>query len=180
VQVFLIRHPRPLIEAGICYGRLDVDCEDPLPVAARIRSRFPDGTPVIASPLRRARQLAEALDPQARIDARLSEINFGDWEGQAWNDIDRESINAWAADVLGFTPPGGESVASLQRRSIDFATSLDSKNSPRVALVTHAGIIRALIGHWQQLPVAVWTQLKFDFGSVTEIEIGKRHETTQT
>ena len=180
MQVFLIRHPRPLIEAGICYGRLDVDCEAPLPIAARLRSRLPVGTPVISSPLRRARQLAEALDPQARIDERLSEINFGDWEGRAWDDIDRVSLDVWAADVLDFTPPGGESVANLQRRAIDFAASLDIINTPRVALITHAGIIRALIGHWQQLPVADWTQLKFDFGSVTEIEIGNRHETTQT
>jgi alpha-ribazole phosphatase len=180
VQIFLIRHPRPLVEAGICYGRLDVDCEDPLPVAARIRSVLPAGTPVISSPLRRARHLAEALDPQARVDSRLREIDFGDWEGQAWNDIDRNALDAWAADVLDFTPPGGESVASLQRRAIGFAASLDRINTPRVVLVTHAGIIRALIGHWRQLPVEQWTQLKFDFGSVTEIESGKRHETTQT
>lgn len=180
MQVFLIRHPRPLIEAGICYGQLDVDSEDPLPIAARLKSSLPQDTLVISSPLHRARQLAEALDPQARIDARLSEINFGDWEGRAWDDIDRVSLDAWAADVLDFTPPGGESVASLQRRAIDFAASLDNINTPCVALVTHAGIIRALIGYWQQLPVEDWTQLKFDFGSVTEIEIGKRHETTQT
>ena len=180
MQVFLIRHPRPLIDAGLCYGQLDVDCEHPLTVAAHLGSRLPQGTPVISSPLRRARQLAEALDPRARIDARLSEINFGDWEGRSWDDIDRVSLDAWAADVLDFTPPGGESVASLQRRAIDFAASLDINKTPRVALVTHAGIIRALVGHWRQLPVADWTQLKFEFGSVTEIEIGKRHETTQT
>ncbi len=106
-----------------------------------------------------------------RIDARLTEINFGDWEGQPWNDIDREALDAWAADVLDFVPPGGESVASLQRRAIDFAASLDV---PRVALVTHAGIMRALLGHWRQLPVEDWTQLKFDFGSMTEIEIENR------
>lgn len=178
MQVFLIRHPRPLIDAGLCYGQLDVDCEDPLTIATYLGARLPHGTPVISSPLRRARRLAEALDPAARIDTRLSEINFGDWEGRAWNDIDRNALDAWAADVLDFTPPKGESVASLKRRAIDFAASLDATNTPRVALVTHAGIIRALLGHWQQRPLADWTQLKFDFGSVTEIEIGNRHEPT--
>lgn len=180
MQVFLIRHPRPLIDAGLCYGQLDVDCEDPLPVAALLKAKLPQDTLVISSPLRRARRLAETLDPRARIDARLSEINFGHWEGLPWNDIDRGALDAWAADVLGFVPPGGESVASLQRRAKDVAASLDSLNTPRVALVTHAGIIRALIGHWQQLPFEQWTQLKFDFGSMTEIETGNRHETTQT
>ena len=168
MQVFLIRHPRPLIEAGVCYGRLDIDCEDPLPVAARLKAILPPGIPVISSPLRRARRLAEALADQVRIDERLAEINFGDWEGKRWDDIERKAIDAWATDVSGFTPPGGESVADLQRRSIDFAQSL---TTPRIAVVCHAGIMRALIGHWRKMPLAEWSQLKFDFGSLLEIEI---------
>jgi len=174
VQVFLIRHPRPLIEAGVCYGRLDVDCEDPQPVAARLR--LPPATTIFSSPLRRARRLAEALAVAARaevrLDARLAEIDFGDWEGRRWDDIDRQSIDDWAADVRNFTPPGGESVADLQRRVIGFSAELTATFAgPRVALITHAGVIRALLGHWRGLPVAEWTQLKFDFGSCTLIEI---------
>jgi len=168
VQVFLIRHPRPLIEAGLCYGRLDVDCEDPQPIAARIKTRLPPDTPIIASPLRRARRLAEALDQNARIDERLSEINFGDWEGKDWDNIDRAALDRWAVDLLNFVPPGGESVAHLQQRVIEFACSL---KLPRVAIVSHAGVMRALFGHWRQLPANEWTQLNFDFASITEIEV---------
>jgi adenosylcobinamide-GDP ribazoletransferase len=83
VQLFLIRHPRPLLAAGICYGQLDVEAEDPQPIAERLRPLLPADTPVIASPLQRARGLAEALHPQARCDRRLLEIDFGAWEGQA-------------------------------------------------------------------------------------------------
>ena len=168
MQVFLIRHPRPQIDDGICYGQLDIDAEDTRLVAARLKPLLPKDVPIISSPLRRARQLAEALDPNTRIDARLSEINFGEWEGKPWSGIGREALDAWAADVLNYTPPGGESAANLQQRALSFAASL---KGPHVALVTHAGIMRALIGHWQQLPVAEWTQLKFEFGSLTEIEV---------
>ena len=168
MQVFLIRHPRPLLEAGICYGQLDVDCEDPLPVAERLRPLLPDDTQIIASPLRRTRGLAETLHPQPMFDARLMEINFGDWEGQQWTAIDRELIDAWAADVLHFAPPGGESVAMLQARAIDCVAELDGQ---RVALVTHGGVIRALLGHWAQLPVEEWSQLKLAFGGVTVVDI---------
>lgn len=174
MQVFLIRHPRPLVEPGLCYGRLDVDCDDPLPVAARLQ--LPPGTTIFSSRLRRARRLAEALAVPARVeiqlDARLAEIDFGDWEGRRWDDIDRNAIDDWAADVLDFTPPGGESVADLQRRVIDFADEIKATFSgASVALITHAGVIRALLGHWRRLPVAEWTQLKCDFGSLTQIEI---------
>ena len=169
VQVFLIRHPKPVIDAGICYGRLDVEPHAPQAVADRIKPQLPRDISVYSSPLRRARQLAEALHPSPVIDERLCEIDFGDWEGRAWDDIERDALDQWAADVIGFTPPGGESVASLQRRVIDFATSLATL--PAVALVAHAGVLRALVGHWQQLPIAEWTQLQFDFGSLTTIHI---------
>ncbi len=168
MQLYLIRHPRPRIAAGICYGQLDVDCDDALPVATALRPLLPEGTRVISSPLQRARKLAVALDPRARIDPRLSEIHFGAWEGQAWSAIERLALDAWAADVLGFKPPGGESVGELQQRAIDFAASL---HGPHIALVTHAGILRALVGYWQKLPVEQWTQLQFEFGSLTILEI---------
>lgn len=174
MHVFLIRHPRPLINPGICYGQLDIDCESPQPIAARLKSLLPANTPVISSPLHRARVLAEPLagllGSQMRIDARITESDFGKWEGKPWDAIDRSVRDAWMADIINYTPPGGESVARVQQRVIEFANSLDE---PRVALVTHAGVMRVLLGYWQNLPVAEWTQLKFDYGSMTEIEIGR-------
>lgn len=170
MQVFLIRHPRPLLAAGLCYGQLDVDCEDPLPVAARLRPLLPADTRIIASPLRRTRRLAEALHAQPVFDARLMEIDFGDWEGKAWAGIERNLLDAWAADVLHFVPPGGESVAMLQARAIACVDEFNEFDEQRIALVTHGGVIRALLGHWLRLPVAEWSQLKIGFGSVTQVE----------
>jgi alpha-ribazole phosphatase len=168
VHVFLIRHPRPRVEAGICYGRLDLDTDDAEPVASRLRSLLPAATPLISSPLLRARRLAELLHEQPTYDDRLREIDFGNWEGQRWADIDRAAIDAWAADVLHFAPPGGESVAMLQARAIACATALSGE---RCALLTHAGVMRALLGHWLRLPVGEWSQLAFDFGSLTLLEV---------
>ncbi|MBL8395031.1 MAG: alpha-ribazole phosphatase family protein [Candidatus Accumulibacter sp.] len=173
MQLFLIRHPRPLLAAGICYGQLDVEAEDPLPIARRLQALLPSGTPVIASPLQRARLLAEALDRQARFDQRLREIDFGAWEGLPWEAIGRPMLNAWAADVLHFVPPGGESVAMLQARVVECVASLRGE---RCALVTHAGAIRALLGHWLRLPIGEWSRLAVDFGSLTLLEIDRASE----
>jgi alpha-ribazole phosphatase len=147
VRVFLIRHPPPLIDPGVCYGRLDVGCRDLDRVAADLHSRLPADLAVHSSPLRRALRLAWALSPQAPVcvDPRLAEIDFGAWEGRRWDDIAREEIDAWAADVSGFAPPGGESVAALSARALDFAASLSND----AAVVTHAGVMRVLAGHWR-------------------------------
>jgi alpha-ribazole phosphatase len=173
VQLFLIRHPTPVIDPGICYGRLDVDCHDPEAVARALRPLLPTGIVVHSSPSRRALRLARALSPHApvRIDARLREIDFGTWEGQRWEAIDRREIDAWAADIDGFTPPGGESVAALRARVLGFAASLKDD----AALVTHAGVLRVLVGHWRQLPVADWSRLEFAFGELVCLDI-KRGE----
>jgi len=129
---------------------------------------LPCGIPIFSSPLRRARQLAEALSPKVIVDDRLSEIDFGAWEGRRWDEIDRSQLDAWAGDVLGFTPPGGESVAALRHRVLDFTTSLEY---PEVAMVTHAGAMRALVGHWRGLSVSEWSRLNFEFGGLIRLEI---------
>jgi alpha-ribazole phosphatase len=78
--------------------------------------------------------------------------------------------------VLHFVTPGGESAAMLQARALDCVRSL--RGNP-VALVTHAGVIRALLGHWLHLPIDEWSRLRLDFGSLTLIEIDASRDDLQ-
>lgn len=168
MRLHLIRHPKPMIDAGICYGRHDCPAEDVLSVAAALLRELPSGLPVWSSPLRRCRALAEQLQSRSIIDFRLAEIHFGDWEGRRWDDIPRAELDAWAADVAGYAPPGGESPRQLQRRALDFVASLEV---PEAVIVTHAGVIRTLLAHWQGLPPERWTELNFAYGSCTVIDV---------
>ncbi len=164
----LIRHPKPRIEPGICYGRLDLAAEDVDVVAQDLRLRLPPGLPVWSSPLQRCRALAEELHAKSSIDARLAEMSFGAWEGRAWGDIPRAEIDAWAADVAHYAPPGGESPIILQQRALDFVAEL---TVPEAVIVTHAGVIRVLLAYWQHLPPERWTELVFPYGSLTTVDI---------
>lgn len=164
----LVRHPKPLIDPGICYGRLDCPAEDAVSAATVLMGELPAGLPVWTSPLIRCRELAERLHPQPIIDHRLAEIHFGDWEGRRWDDIPRAELDAWAADVAGYVPPGGESPRELQRRALDFVASLDV---PEAVIVTHAGVIRTLLAYWQGLPPERWTELNFAYGSCTVVDV---------
>ena len=59
---------------------------------------------------------------------------------------------------------GGESPRDLQRRALAF---VDSLSVPEAVVVTHAGVIRTLLAHWQGLPPERWTELNFAYGSRT-------------
>lgn len=164
MQIFLIRHPRPQVAAGICYGQLDLPALDVERTATRLRQQLPADLPLISSPLQRCRALAEALHPSPRFEPELMELNFGEWEGRHWDQIGAEALDAWAADLLHHAPPGGESVAMLQARSITSLNALAAEGLPACVVVTHAGVMRATVGHARGLPATEWSQLKFGYG----------------
>lgn len=185
VTLFLIRHPRPLIEPGICYGQLDVPAENPAATAKGLRAglwpALPPAVSLWSSPLRRCRELAENLaeslaekrvdtapgwPASLRIDARLMEMNFGAWEGRPWDSIPRGELDAWAADIDGYAPPGGESPAMLRRRALAFVADLPAGTH---LVVTHAGIIRVLQAHAAGDDLATRLPPAAAYGSVTRL-----------
>ncbi|RTL32703.1 MAG: phosphoglycerate mutase, partial [Rhodocyclaceae bacterium] len=96
MELYLIRHPRPAVAPGICYGQTDLGlAESAADVAARLRPLLPADFALYASPLTRARLLAEALGTP-RLEPRLKEIHFGEWEGRSYDDIGRAALDAWA------------------------------------------------------------------------------------
>lgn len=153
-RLALVRHPPVSGGAGLCYGRRDLPLARPATDLALLVTRLAPlrGARILASPLSRCWQVAEALGqawggPPPRPDARLLELDFGAWEGQAWADVPRASLDAWAADLPGFAPPGGESGASLIARVSSLWTDLWAEiraaDAP-VILITHGGPLKIL------------------------------------
>ena len=104
---------------------------------------------MIISPARRCVETASTLwGPGTRVqDARLWEQDFGAWENQLYSDL--PDIGALDRTALArHTPPDGESFLDMCRRTIpalqDAADS--AHNAQPVAVVAHAGIIRAALG----------------------------------
>lgn len=193
----LIRHPRPLIEPGVCYGQLDVMAENPATTAERLHGELwpglSSGFTLWSSPLRRCRALAEilaemlsAVPPERQanaahspdssmasqlpvnFDARLMEMDFGDWEGRPWDLVPRSQLDAWAADVEGYAPPGGESPYQLRERVLEFVGGLG--NGEHV-LVTHAGVIRLLLAHVAAASIADSLCHTPAYGSLTTLRL---------
>ena len=148
----LVRHPEPLGGAGRCYGRTDLDVDPAVldATATRLgadlltRGGAAPGR-VVTSPLRRARLLGERLAAELErplvTDDRLTEIDFGRWEGLLWDDVPREELDAWAADLTGYRGHGGESVDDLAARVA--GAMVDWR--PGDVVVTHLGVVRAAL-----------------------------------
>lgn len=173
MRVFLIRHPRPAIATGICYGRSDLPlAEDAILSATKLVPLLPPSAPVYSSPLIRCRQLAELLHPAPSFDDRLREMDFGTWEMQTWESIGRVALDAWAAAPIDFVPPGGESVAALRSRVNAFIAERKADACPELVLVSHAGVMKALIADLIGAPASQWLSAQFDYGTVSLIEDG--------
>ncbi|HEX6733737.1 MAG TPA: histidine phosphatase family protein [Azonexus sp.] len=164
----LIRHPPPQVAAQTCYGALDVPAAAPAPLVAALRADLPPGLPLWSSPLQRCRELATALHPAPLFDARLQEMHFGAWEGRPWADIPRDELDAWAADVAGYAPPGGESPRQLQQRVLAFVAALPVDEA---VLVTHAGVIRSLHAYVHERPIADCLDFRPAYGSRTTLAL---------
>jgi alpha-ribazole phosphatase len=168
VRLYLIRHPQPAVPTGICYGSTDLALAgDPALDADALRGLLPADAPLYASPLARCRLLAERLHAAPIFDARIREIDFGAWEMQPWDAIDRAAIDAWAADPFHFVPPGGEAVATLRARVLDFLATLPDE----AVLVAHAGVIKICAA--ELAGERDWFGLRFDYGAASLIEDGR-------
>lgn len=151
MQLYLIRHGQPQDAHGLCYGRTDLGVApaEQARLLATLPPQLPKGAPLFTSPLQRCASLAHALaaalgSAPPVLDARLAEMDFGRWEMQAWTDISRTEVDAWAADVADYRPGGGESVHQVALRVLAFWQALQRQVLPAAIIVAHAGTLRLL------------------------------------
>jgi alpha-ribazole phosphatase len=156
-RLWVVRHARPHVATGVCYGAMDVAADpDSTEHSAHALARtLPSGAIVLHSTLQRCELLAlylQALRPDLtyKSDTRLCEMDFGDWEGRAWDDIPRAEIDAWTTDFSSYRPGGGDSVASILGRVESAWHAAQSAAMPGdhvardIVWITHAGVARCI------------------------------------
>ena len=149
MQLYLIRHPKPEIVAGICYGQSDIDVSELncQLVYEQVQTVLPAEVRIFSSPLQRCSKLSHLLHSTPILDARLMEMHFGKWELQNWDVIERSEIDDWAEDVVGYAPGGGETVTAMAARVIDFLHDLAEKSLHDAAIVAHAGSLGLIMAY---------------------------------
>lgn len=183
--ITLIRHGALATDLDGCYvGQLDVPLSDEgqtqaIKLATRLTAHAIDS--IWCSPALRAQQtvapLASHLAKPYITKAQLSEVNFGRWEGLTFKEIcstDPDLVAQWASFTDDFCFPDGESQYDFHHRVAEIAEQIHA-HSGNLAIVTHGGIIRALL--CKLLGLAKQDYLKFEInrGSFITLTIHNQH-----
>ncbi|MGL5773670.1 MAG: histidine phosphatase family protein, partial [Bacteroidales bacterium] len=129
-----------------------------------------DPDEIFSSPLSRCTLLAEQIGKPHRIDQRLMEMNFGEWELLPWTEIYHSAEGKkWFGNYLHEAPPGGESFQSMLRRVSAFIGEVCTDDKVRV-IVTHAGTIRAFLAAMGLVAMDQAFDIPVAYGEVIKIE----------
>lgn len=166
LTVVLTRHgltPRSEPEQHLGQG-IDIGLSPVGEAAARALAARLDGVSfdrIVSSELRRARETASILAAGRTVetDRRLVEMDYGEWEGLMYEEIevrDPEFRQRWVEDPAALACPGGESgdeVAARARSFLADAIAAVSRDAPasgegrhgRILVVGHATFNRILL-----------------------------------
>ncbi|GAA4663333.1 histidine phosphatase family protein [Kineococcus glutinatus] len=144
-------------------------------LAAALRER--GGVDVLlTSPVRRARQTAEAvagaLGLPLGVEDDLREIDFGSWEGLTEAEVERGwpgALPAWRQDAAAVAP-GGESVLQVAARVAGVRERLlAAHEGATIAVVSHMYPVKLWITDALQVPPQVVQRMHVDPTGVAEI-----------
>ena len=183
-RLYLIRHGEVETRYHQIFGgsRIDMDLS---PLGRRHAEELADWMgdapldAVYTSPMRRALYTAEpmllrkGLEP--RIREELREVDFGDWTGHRWQEI-QANFGVAAYDWLEIMErsgiPNGESAGAVKARVQPcLQRILEESAHQNVAVVCHGGIVRVALCLLLDIPFGHMAHFNVDYGSVTVVEL---------
>lgn len=170
-----MRHTKPNVPKGICYGQTDLDLADSFMTDKKlVAAKMPVYLDcVYCSPLQRSEKLARVIHDTVVVDERLMELNFGQWEMKPWDNIPNDELMPWMEDFVSHQVPGGESFTDMKARCESFLEELLKKDYEKVAIVTHAGPIRVFLGTMLEMMPKHFFRLKVGYGGISLINADK-------
>ena len=151
MRIRLIRHG---MTAGNAARRYVGSTDEPLCPEGRADAERREKDPMLArvyvSPLKRARETAAILVPNAEQTPveGFREMDFGDFEGRIADEMaDDPAYRAWVEDLCRGACPNGESQAAFHARVGKAFTALAKAADGDLTLVIHGGVIMSVL--WQ-------------------------------
>ncbi len=175
-NIYLIRHPKTEAPDGVCYGNSDVfPGESSLNEATqKVKSKLNevDLDACYSSPLSRCRLLAEKLVGAENVNTNelLREIDFASWEMKPWSEIPQEQQKEWGEDFINCKIHGGENFFDVQKRIVEFWEQVTRTATREILVVSHAGLLRALLAHLLDASPRKIFAIEVDYGDVIQVK----------
>lgn len=166
---------------GRCYGSLDV----PLSAAGLRRAAGLGATlrelplaAVYASPSQRAldtgRAIASAQGLEPVVHPDLRELDFGELEGMAYDEIAAERpelFRFWMEDPAAVRFPGGEGLTELRARVLPAVAEIRARHEGEAAaVVAHGGVVRVVLADVLGIPDAAFFRLDQPYGGLSVVD----------
>jgi broad specificity phosphatase PhoE len=178
-RILLVRHAltdavgQRLLGRGPCPGLNETGTAQAAALGAQLAGERPAA--VICSPALRTRQTAEQLAAHHSLQViehdAFAEVDFGEWTGRSFAELEGDAT--WTAynTVRSVTrAPGGELMLEVQARAV--AGLLEARaryDGSTIVVVSHADVIRAMIGQVMGVPIDNLLRLAVEPASVSTV-----------
>ncbi|HTH49020.1 MAG TPA: histidine phosphatase family protein [Candidatus Limnocylindria bacterium] len=184
-RLFLLRHGEVETKYHRVFGgsRIDMELSPAGHAQAERLANWLARTPfdaVYASPMRR---VALTYEPFRRhftgepvILPGLREIDFGDWTGFGWNEVEARfgmSAYDWLHHLEHDRVAGAESLAHFRDRlAASVRQILAEQPGKTVAVFCHGGVIRGLLSQLLDQPLRWFEHIEVEYASATWVDVG--------
>ena len=180
MRIYLVRHGETELNQKKCYyGHMDVGLSEKWVKQAKAIGAFFQNRSfdvVVSSPLIRAVKTAEYIlggrEQKIVVDERLSEQNFGIFEGFTYEQLlERypDEFQSWNQDFSGYRIPGGESFSDVRDRIDNYLKELIGRDGTML-LVAHKGTLGHFLASSLGLPLEGYWNFVFEQGSYSCID----------
>ena len=178
MELFVIRHTEVDNPENLCYGNIEMPL---VKNYEKITKKFFDNLPkniekIFSSPSKRCTDLLECMNLEFSKRKELKELDFGDWEGRRWSEINKADLNTWMNDFIYKSPKNGEKMIDLYNRVIDFTKNIFTMNLSKVLFVTHAGVIRALLSKGLEISLEDTFNIKINHDEIFSFRVNYQKE----
>ncbi|MEE9351773.1 MAG: histidine phosphatase family protein [Thiotrichaceae bacterium] len=136
-----------------------------------------DWSYIVTSPMTRchsfAKELSQQMDLPLEVIDTLVEAGYGEWEGKTpaqLKQTDNKAYWDFYADPVNNRPKDAESLEDLTSRvSSTFIDLMHRYKGKKVLLISHAGVMRAVIGSTLKTPLASQQQINIPYAGMYRI-----------
>ncbi|MDI9475894.1 MAG: histidine phosphatase family protein [Natronincolaceae bacterium] len=121
-----------------------------------------------------AQIIADIKNLDCKLDSRLVEMNFGEWEGLTRPEIKKrypDDFRTWMEKPHLANIPSGETIEIAQKRMVDFVDDkIIKSDKDTILVVSHGTVIRLLLLSVLSMDLKHYYKLKLSNGSVNLVE----------